>query len=51
VNAPGYVSSAEPAREGLDDGARTCYRRRVLMLEVKLAGRLNFWCPAMDELL
>jgi hypothetical protein len=34
----GGVSSAEPALEGLDDGARTCYRRRMLMLEFQRAG-------------
>src|SRR5947209_1076767 len=34
----GCVSSAEPALEGLDDGARTCYRRRMLTLEFKLTG-------------
>ena len=36
---PGYVSSAEPAPERLDDGARTCYRRRMLMLEFKLVSK------------
>jgi putative transposase len=42
------VSSAEPAPEALDDGARTCYRRRMLMLEFKLAGTSGQY-RALDE--
>jgi hypothetical protein len=52
AHPPGYVSSAEPAardcREGLDDGARTCYRRRMLMPECKRAGTSGQY-QAIDE--